>query len=163
MVAITGLPAAHWDVDPIAHTEDRIISTAIDASPGGSAHLVLERLTLPPGGALPVQEASPFVWVGVQDGALGLTLEGERLPFRWKSGAERTFRPGQYLPPLPPGTRMTPRNAGDTPLVLYRLTVIPREAQAADAVLPRCHAAVSVNPILPIGITRPTRSRRLAI
>ena len=56
---------------------------------------------------------------------MGMTLEGETLPFRWKSGAERTFRSGQYLPALRPGTRMTLRNAEDDPLVLYRLTLMP--------------------------------------
>ena len=96
MVSMTGLPAAHWDVDPLAHTEDWIISTATDASPGGAGRLVVERLTLPPGSVLPAQQESPLVWVGVQDGVLGLTLEGERLPFRWQPGAERTFRPGQF-------------------------------------------------------------------
>jgi hypothetical protein len=71
------------------------------------------------------------VWTEVGAGALGLTLEGEHLPFRWKSGTERTFRPGQSLPTLQPGTQMTLRNAGDDPLVLYRLTITPRGAEGA--------------------------------
>jgi hypothetical protein len=62
-----------------------------------------------------------------------MTLEGERLPFRWKSGAERTFRYGQYLPALQPGTRMTLRNAADDPLVLYRLTLTPIASNATTA------------------------------
>ena len=74
----------------------------------------LERLTLPPGSALPPQEAQPWVWTEVGSGVLGLRLEGDKLPFRWKSGAERMFRHGQYLPALPPGTRMTFRTMPGT-------------------------------------------------
>jgi hypothetical protein len=62
---------------------------------------------------------------------LGLTLAGEHLPLRWKSGAERTFRPGQYLPALQDGTRMTFRNAGDEDLVLYRLMIVPEMTPGA--------------------------------
>ena len=126
----------YWTVDPIAHTVDFLISSSADALPGGSARLVLERLMLPPGSALPAQEASPLVWNEIGEGAVGLTLEGEQLPFRWKSGAERTFRGGQYLPVVQPGTRMTLRNAIDTPLVLYRLTITPSGAGGAAASTP---------------------------
>src|SRR5215207_6207968 len=80
-----------WGSDPIAHRVDFLISTSVDALPGGSARVVLERLTLPPGSALPPQEVAPLVWTEIGEGAVGMTLEGERLPFRWKSGAERTF------------------------------------------------------------------------
>jgi hypothetical protein len=121
-----GHASERWDVDPIAHAVDYPISTSADALPGGAGRIVLERLTLPPGSALPPQEANPLVWTGVGAGVLGLTLEGEHLPFRWKSGAERTFRPGQYLPPIQPGTHLTLRNAGEDPLILYRLTLTPR-------------------------------------
>jgi hypothetical protein len=114
-----------WGTDPIAHRVDFLISTSADALPGGSARVVLERLTLPPGSALPPQEVTPFVWTEIGEGAVGMTLEGEKLPFRWKSGAERTFRHGQYLPVLQPGIRMTLRNAEDDPLLLYRLTIVP--------------------------------------
>jgi hypothetical protein len=122
--------------DPIAHSVDYLISTSADALPGGSGRLVLERLTLPPGSALPAQEASPLVWTEIGEGAVGLTLEGEQLPFRWKSGAERTFRGGQYLPVVQPGTRMTLRNADDSPLVLYRLTITPSGAGGSAAGTP---------------------------
>jgi hypothetical protein len=125
-----------WGTDPIAHSVDFLISTSADALPGGSARVVLERLTLPPGSALPAQEASPLVWTEIGEGAVGLTLEGESLPFRWKSGAERTFRGGQYLPVVQPGTRMTLRNADDTPLVLYRLTITPSGAGGSAASTP---------------------------
>ena len=114
-----------WTADVLTHTVDYLISTSADALPGGSARLVLERLTLPPGSALPPQDVTPLVWTEIGEGAVGMTLEGEQLPFRWKSGAERTFRHGQYLPVLQPGTRMTLRNAEDGPLVLYRLTIAP--------------------------------------
>lgn len=121
--------------DPIAHSVEWLISTSTDTLPGGSARLRLERITLPSGSALPPQEASPLVWTEVGAGALGLTLEGEHLPFRWKTGTERTFRPGQYLPALQPGTRMTFRNAGEDPLVLYRLTLTPDAAEQSSRVL----------------------------
>ena len=116
---------ASESTDPIAHSVEWLISTSADALPGGSARVVLERMTLPPGSALPPQEASPLVWTEVGAGAVRLMLEGEQLPFRWKSGAERTFQQGQYLPALQPGTQMTLRNGGDDPLVLYRLTLMP--------------------------------------
>jgi hypothetical protein len=125
-----------WGTDPIAHRVDYLISTSVDALPGGSARVVLERLTLPPGSALPPQEVAPLVWTEIGEGAVGMTLEGERLPFRWKSGAERTFRHGQYLPVLQPGTRVTLRNADDTPLVLYRLTITPSGAGGSAAGTP---------------------------
>jgi hypothetical protein len=122
-----------WGTDPIAHRVDFLISTSADALPGGSARVVLERLTLPPGSALPPQEVTPFVWTEIGEGAVGMTLEGEQLPFRWKSGAERTFRHGQYLPVLQPGIRMTLRNAEDEPLVLYRLTIVPMGSSTPTA------------------------------
>jgi hypothetical protein len=122
--------------DPVAHAVDYLISTSADALPGGSARVVLERLSLPRGSALPPQEASPLVWTEIGEGAVGLTLEGEQLPFRWKSGAERTFRGGQYLPVVQPGTRMTLRNAEDRPLVLYRLTITPSGTEGLAAATP---------------------------
>jgi hypothetical protein len=121
----------YWSTDPMAHDGQSVISTSADTLPGGAARLVVERLTLPPGSALPAHEASPLVWTGVGAGTLGLTLEGQHLPFRWKSGTERTFRAGQFLPALQPGTVMTLRNAGDDALVLYRLTITPRGAEGA--------------------------------
>jgi hypothetical protein len=122
--------AGFWGTDPIAHRVDFLISTSTDALPGGAARVVLERVTAPPGSALPPQDVTPLVWTEIGEGAVGMTLEGEELPFRWKSGAERIFRHGQYLPVLQPGTRMTLRNAEDAPLVLYRLTLMPTAAEA---------------------------------
>jgi hypothetical protein len=115
----------HWDYDAEIYTTDYLISTSADTLPGGAGRIILERLTIPVGSALPAEEAWPFVWTEVGAGVLGLTLEGEQLPFRWKSGAERKFRPAQYLPALQEGTRMTFRNAGDEELILYRLTIAP--------------------------------------
>ena len=117
--------------DSLAHAEDRLITASADGLPGGSARIVLERQILPPGSALAPEQVRSFAWFGVDKGALGLTLEGERLPFRWKSGAERTFRHGQFLPFLAAGTTMTLRNAGDDPLVLYRLTLVPGGARGS--------------------------------
>ena len=72
-----------------------------------------------------------MTWTEVREGVLGLTLEGERLPFRWVSGEERTFRLRQALPITQPGTTMTLRNASDELLVLYRLTLVPRGARGS--------------------------------
>jgi hypothetical protein len=122
--------------DSLAHAEDRLITASADELPGGSARIVLDRQILPPGSALPPEQVQPFAWFGVGEGALGLTLEGERLPFRWESGAERTFRHGQFLPFLAAGTTMTLRNAGDEPLVLYRLTLAPGDVSGSAAGTP---------------------------
>ena len=80
---------------------------------------------MPPGSALPPEMARPFEWAAVGSGMLGLELEGEELPPGWQFGEERSFHHGQSLPSVPPETRMTFRNAGDDPLVLYRLTITP--------------------------------------
>lgn len=135
---VVGEPGAtsSWEYDPLVYSFDILLETSVEGLPGGSVRLVLEQLMVPPGSALPPQEASPLVWVAVGEGVLGLMLEGERLPFRWKSGAERKFRFAQFLPPLQPGTRMTLRNAGDDPLVLYRLTLTPGAGEASAAGTP---------------------------
>lgn len=77
-----------------------------------------------------------MTWVGTGEGRIGVTLEGERLPFRWDPGEEREFAAGQFLPFIAPGTEMTLRNAGDGPLVLYRLTLAPDAAAAGAAGTP---------------------------
>jgi len=113
------------DYDPTAYTVDYLISTSADDLPGGSGKIVLERLILPAGNVTSPIESQPLVWTEVGTGALGLVLEGDRLPFRWKSGTERTFRPGQYLPALADDVQMTFRNVGATDLILYRLSIVP--------------------------------------
>lgn len=120
-----------WAYDPVTYTNGRTIWTTTDALASGPSRLVLERFTLPVGSALPPREASSLVWTEVTEGVLGLTLQGERLPFRWKADREQTFQYGRMLPPIAPGTTMVFRNAGDTPLVLYRLTITPLLAAEA--------------------------------
>ena len=65
---------------------------------------------------------------GIAEGRVGITLEGARLPFRWKPGEERKFAGGQFLPFIAPGTQMTLRNVEERPVVLYRLTLTPELA-----------------------------------
>jgi hypothetical protein len=110
------------------HTSEVLVSGSTHGLRGCPCHLVLERLNLPPGRGLPPWEAYRYDWVKVGSGHIGLTLEGERLPARWESGQERTFRQAPSLPIVPTGTRMTLRNAGDDPVVLYRLTLTPHDA-----------------------------------
>ena len=128
-----GFLPCDWGHDPLSYNRQELIQTPVDALPGGSGRLRLERLTLPPRSALPPQEASPLIWTSVGEGVLELTLEGQ-MPYFWEPGEERTFRRGQPWPQIPDsianpllngGTRMTLRNAGDDPLVLYRLTLTP--------------------------------------
>lgn len=110
--------------------------TWIEASPtlpGGQGQVTLQRLTLAPGAALPTYTQSGLDWLGVGAGRLTVRLDGERLPFRWKSGAERTFGVKQIPPVFPVGSQVTLRNAGDDPLVLYRLTIAPSGAGGGAA------------------------------
>jgi hypothetical protein len=130
-----------WAYDPVVYTAEYLITASPDGLSGGPSHLILDRLTLPPGSTLPPQQAGPLTWTEVREGVLGLTLEGERLPFRWTSGEERTFRLRQALPITQPGTQMTLRNAGDDPLVLYRLTLAPSEERASNAPAPSATAS----------------------
>jgi hypothetical protein len=113
--------------------------TWIEASPnlpGGPGQMVLQRVTLAPGAALPTYTESGLDWLGISAGRLTVRLEGERLPFRWKSGAERTFGVKQIPPVFPAGSRVTLRNANDDPLVLYRLTIAPSGATGSPAATP---------------------------
>ncbi|MBA2597712.1 MAG: hypothetical protein H0V00_13900 [Chloroflexia bacterium] len=130
--------------DPKAHVEEFFWSFELDAVAGGAGRLVLERLTLAPSSALPWEEANPLVWTGVRAGTLGLTLEGDQLAVGWTAGQEQHIQgPGPLpsagarpLPSLPAGTRILLRNAGDEPLVLYRLTLTPHDAGASAAGTP---------------------------
>ena len=137
----TDVDSPTWAYDPVMYTVDYLITASPDGLPGGPSHCILDRLTLPPGSTLPPQEAGPLTWTEVREGVLGLTLKGERLPFRWTSGDERTFRLRQALPITQPGTQMTLRNAGDDPLILYRLTLAPSEERASNAPAPSTAAS----------------------
>jgi hypothetical protein len=130
-----------WAYDPVVYTVEYLITASPDGLPGGPGHLILDRLILPPGSVLPPQEARPLTWTEVREGVLGLTLEGERLPFRWTSGEERTFRLRQALPATQPGTQMTLRNAGDDSLILYRLTLASTEEGGSNALAPSAAAS----------------------
>jgi len=136
--------ACFWGSNPLSHTQQVLILTPAHALPGGSVRLRLERLTVPPGSSLPAHEASPLMWTSVGDGVLGMTLQGQ-MPYLWVPGHERTLYPTQPWPQIPDpiinplvngGTQMTLRNAGDNPLVLYRLTLTPSAGGAAPPVSP---------------------------
>jgi hypothetical protein len=118
-------------MDAVGYRYEWLLEGFSAAMPGGSGRLVLERVTLPPGSALPPQEVSSFVWIEPDAGTLGLTLEGDELPFMWTAGEEQTVRGSDVYPTIPTGTRMTLRNAGDEPLVLHRMTLTPDAAEAA--------------------------------
>jgi len=133
-----------WTQDPLVHALQVLIYTPADRLPGRSGRLLLERVTLPPGGRLPPYPANPYWWTGVEAGTLGLTLEGQ-VPFLWEAGRERLLGPGQPWPQvpgptanplIPAGTRMLVRNAGDGPLVLYRLTLAPGAGEAPPPTSP---------------------------
>jgi quercetin dioxygenase-like cupin family protein len=113
--------------------------TWIEASPnlpGGPGQVTLQRVTLAPGAALPTYTESGLDWLGIRAGRLTVRLEGERLPFRWKSGAERAFGRAQILPVFPAGSQVTLRNAGDDPLILHRLTITPRGGETTASATP---------------------------
>ncbi len=127
-------PICYETRDPQIHTSNVLIQSPAGTLPNTFGRLVLERLTLPLGGTQPPQEANPLVWTGVGSGLLGLTLAGQ-MPFLWEPGQERTIHPGQPWPQIPGptanpltsnGTEMALRNVGKDPLVLYRLTLMPR-------------------------------------
>ena len=116
-------------------SESFVITEAADLTTG-SGRVTLERLTLPPGAALAPYTKTKFDWIGIAAGRLGVRLQGERLPFRWDSGEERTFGLVESLPPIPAGTEMTLRNADDVPLVLYRMTLTPSDTADSAAATP---------------------------
>lgn len=118
-----GLTAANWD--PKTETWDWLVDGASVTMPGGSGGLVVERLTLPLGSSLPPLPATPLVWTAVASGILGLTLEGDQLLTDSAAAEELLLRNGSRWPTVPPGQEMVLRNAGDEPLVLYRMTLTP--------------------------------------
>ena len=133
-----------WGSDPLVHTQQMLIQAPAHALPAGSVGLRLERLTVPPQTSLPAHEASPLMWMSVGEGVLGLTLRGQ-MPFLWEPGQERTLYPRQPWPQVPDpiinpllngSTQMTLRNAGEDPLVLYRLTLTPSAGEMAPPLSP---------------------------
>jgi hypothetical protein len=133
-----------WGSDTLIQIQQLLIRAPAHALPEESVRLHLERVTVPPGSALPPQEVSPLMWTSVGEGMLGMTLEGQ-MPFLWEPGQERTLYRGQAWPQIPDpiinplmsgGTRMTLRNAGDDPLVLYRLTLTPSGGEIAPPASP---------------------------
>lgn len=122
-------------IDEMSGTWETWIQAAATL-PGGPGQVTLQRLTLAPGAALPTYTESGLDWLGIRTGRLTVRLEGERLPFRWKSGAERAFGRAQILPVFPAGSQVTLRNAGDDPLILYRLTITPSGGETAAPATP---------------------------
>jgi len=124
--------------DPQGASESLVIHAGTDlaAAAGGVTRVILERLTLPPGTALEPYAKTNLDWVGIAVGRLGVTLDGERLPFRWDPGEERTFGLFQSLPTFAAGTEVTLRNADDVPLVLYRLTLTPSGTDGSPTAMP---------------------------
>src|SRR5688572_26021323 len=57
-----------WASDPLAHTINHPINASAEDLPGGSGRILMERITLPSGSALPPQEGSPLVWWGITEG-----------------------------------------------------------------------------------------------
>jgi hypothetical protein len=131
----TAPQAASWDDQ--AHAFTMLMKAHSPSLPGGSGRLVIERLTVPPGSALPPFETRPLVWTDVGAGLAGATLEGGDLPAAWKAGKERLSGPGTLtLVAVPDGTRILLRNAGTDPLVLYRMTLIPETGSGVSATPP---------------------------
>jgi hypothetical protein len=109
----------------VIHKAPALDTQAAKALPSGASHIAFERLTLPPGSLLRIEPASGQDWVGVVSGQLGLTLVGDALPPSWASGQERAIAPGELLPRLPVGTKVSLHNIGPEPLILLRLRVAP--------------------------------------
>jgi hypothetical protein len=124
--AASGFALPEYDRRAISQ-QTALDTESTEALPAGSSRVVFERLTLPPGTALPPMTAQEKDWFGVVAGRLGLTLDDARLPAGWRSGVERELGPADQMPRLVPGTRMVLRNIGDEPVVLLRLTVLPLE------------------------------------
>jgi mannose-6-phosphate isomerase-like protein (cupin superfamily) len=116
------------DFDSAFITYRYMISTS-GKMPEGATRFVVERFTIAPASSLPPFTLAENQWVGVREGTVGVALKGDRLPLYWKSGEEREFA-RNYFPAIAPGTDVTLRNAGDDPLVLYRLTITSGAGEA---------------------------------
>jgi hypothetical protein len=119
--------------DVAIHDLQVLVGGRTDEGVACPCRLVLEQVTVLPGAALPPQVADPLTWFAFEQGEVGLTGEGDRLPYPLKSEKERTFHVGEYVPidRMRPGTVMTLRNVGDDPLILDRLTLTPAETGAS--------------------------------
>jgi len=96
---------------------------AHESLPPGESHVILERLTIPPGTTLKLDSATGQNWFDVVSGELGLTLIGDDPPLGWTSEQERQMAPNEPVPVLVPGTRIWLHNLGDSDLILYALRV----------------------------------------
>jgi mannose-6-phosphate isomerase-like protein (cupin superfamily) len=121
-VSFFQVDATVFQYDSTDITEEVLLHYSTYALPTGPIHVVCERLTLPRGTSLPHQPAE-MEWLGAGAGQVGVTLEGEDLPTAWDSGEERVFPALAALPVFSPTWQVTLRNAGEEPLVLYRLSV----------------------------------------
>ena len=138
-------------LDGMSGTWDTLVEGAPNL-PGGSGRVTVTRLALAPDAALPTYTQAERDWLGIYTGRLTVKLEGERLPFRWKSGAERTFSVGQIPPVFPAGSQVTLRNAGADPLVLYRLTLTPSGAVGSPVATPLHRRATDIEILRPAGV-----------
>jgi hypothetical protein len=111
--------------------------------PTGGVRVVVERLMLAPGAALPRFTLAQNQWIGLGHGTVGVSLDGERLPLYWGPGDEREVAFPNLFPAIAAGTEVTLRNAGQDQLVLYRLSVMPSTGEAAAASTPLVGTPVS--------------------
>ena len=115
--------------DPLAVIAEDPIPNFTATLPDGTARVVVERVTVPPGSTLPPETAAELSRIGLTAGRFGVTVEGEKLPTLWESGRERVLVAGSWLPHFAPGTRMMLRNADEEPAVLYRVTITPLDRE----------------------------------
>jgi DNA-binding beta-propeller fold protein YncE len=112
--------------DPFHQQDEFLLESRSTTLPGGSGRLIAERLTLPPGSALAPYESGAWDWIEFAAGTLALTLDGEEMPDGWTAGEEQTIGPDAlWKMQIAAGTRMSMRNAGAEPLILYRMTLMP--------------------------------------
>lgn len=118
----------NYSFDPLAIRFDDPLDYSIEDMPSGAVRAVLEQWVLHPGDEAPAYITGQFDWFGVVDGRIALSLEGERLPYRWVSGDERDFAALQTLPIIYPDTVVSIANPGDLPALVYHLTITPEDA-----------------------------------
>jgi hypothetical protein len=107
-------------------------------APSGVARFTLSRLAVAPGGEIPRHQAGGPELLSVEAGALALTVDGGEIAVRTSPTASvETVQSDESAPAAPirlgangaaliqPGTISTASNAGDDPLVVLRLTILP--------------------------------------